>query len=183
MKKLLIIAAILGLTGTASANLVLSPGLGYYSDATEQSQPSAIDVETTETRADLRLGYVLPMGLYLGGMYSYIDSEVCSGSCSDNSGFLIGPSVGYSSLTGFYTILTYHIMGEQGDSVKYTGGKGPQVDVGWIFPISTYVAIGPQLTWRSIEYDKQEVSALGITQDTDLKQTSIAPYVSLWFMF
>ncbi len=181
MKKLLVIAAILGLSATASANLVLSPGLGYYSSAVEATQPASLDSETTELRADIKLGYVLPMGLYLGGMYAHIDQEVCGGGCADSSGFLIGPSVGYHSLTGFYLLGTYHIMGEQGDTSKFTGGKGPQVDIGWVFPVSTYVAIGPQLTWRSIEYDKLE--SAGTSQDTDYKQTSIAPYLSLWFMF
>ncbi len=182
MKKLLVIAAILGLSGTASANLVLSPGLGYYSDSQEATQPApGTNSETTETRGDLRLGYVLPMGLYLGGMYSFINSETCGATCTDNSGFLVGPTLGYHSMMGFYTLLTYHIMGEQGDQTKFTGGKGPQVDIGWVFPISTYVSIGPQITWRSIEYDKVEGSGTSI--DTDLKRTSIAPYLSLWFMF
>lgn len=177
-------AVVLGISATASANLVLSPALGYYTNKQDATQPGAIaqDTETSELRADIRLGYVLPMGLYLGGMYSHLGQESCTnGSCADSSGFLVGPSLGYHSLTGFYTLLTYHIMGEQGDAAKFTGGKGPQVDLGWVFPISSYVAIGPQITWRSVEYDKLEVG--GTSQDTDFKTTSIAPYVSLWFMF
>lgn len=184
MKKLIIIAAVLGLSATASANFVIAPGLGYYTQSDEATQPALLttDTETTELRADVKVGYILPMGLYLGGMYAHIGQEVCSGgTCADSSGFLVGPSIGYHSLTGFYILGTYHIMGEQGDTLKLTGGKGPQVDLGWVFPISTYVGIGPQITWRSIEYDK--VESAGLSQDTDYKNSSIAPYVSLWFMF
>lgn len=75
-------------------------------------------------------------------------------------------------------------MGEVEDTLsadKYTGGKGPQIDVGWVFPLSAYFAIGPQITWRSVEFDKLESSTASV--DTDFKSTSIAPYLSLWFMF
>ncbi len=184
MKKLLFVLAFCALSVPAFANLVIAPSVGYSSSAVNATVPNSLarDTESSSMVLDMKLGYVLPMGLYLGGMYSHISSESCSGNiCSDSSGFLMGPSLGYFSMTGFYTLLTYHIMGESGDTTKFTGGKGPQVDFGWVFPISSYVSIGPQLTWRSVEFDKIENA--GLTQTTDIKQTDINPYISLWFMF
>ncbi len=182
MKKILGFLLVALVSTPALAQFVISPGVGYYSDKQDQSTPGVINQETTETRLDLRVGYVLPMGLYLGGTYAHTSQEACGGGvCGDNSGSMMGPTIGYYSMQGFYTLLTYHIMGEMGDTTKFTGAQGPQVDFGWVFPLSSFFAIGPQITWRSIEYDKIESG--GTTIDTDYKQTSIAPYVSLWFMF
>lgn len=181
MKRILPFLVLLFLTPPVLAQLVISPGVGYYTNTTEES---GAEVDSKQTRVDARIGYILPMGLYLGGNYAFTSGESCASGqgCSDESGFLIGPSLGYFSMMGFYTLFTYHIMGEQGDADKYTGGKGPQLDLGWVFPLTSYFSIGPQLTWRSVEYDKFEASG-ATAVDTDRKETSIAPYISLWFMF
>ena len=182
MKLVMILSALLLISQVSVAQVIFSPGIGYYSTETETTDPAPSSSSSTENRIDLRFGYVLPMGLYVGGMYSMVDSETCSGStCSDNSGFLAGPTIGYNSYTGFYALMTYHIMGEQGDGTKFTGGTGPQVDLGWVFPLSAYFSIGPQITYRSIEFAERESN--GVTVDTDRTATSIAPYLSLWFMF
>lgn len=175
MKKLLLFLSITFLSVIASANIVFSPGLSYLSSDVDNNGATS---ESSNLRADVRLGYVMPMGLYLGGMYAHLSND--SGS-SDSSGSLIGPTVGYSSMMGFYTLLTYHIIGEVGDTTKFTGGKGPQIDIGWVFPLSSGFAIGPQFTYRSISFDKVETG--GVSTDTDYTETTIAPYLSLWFMF
>lgn len=177
MNKLLISVAFLMAASVSYANIVVSPGVSYISDKRDETTPGVSSSESQETLIDARLGYILPMGLYLGGMYSSTNSNG-----TDNSGNMMGPTVGYfSSTTGFYSLLTYHISGEFGDTTKYTGAQGPQVDVGWIFPVTRYFSIGPQLTWRSIEYSKRETA--GVSVDTDYKRSTIAPYISLWFMF
>ena len=177
MNKLLTSVAFLMAASVSYANIVVSPGVSYMSDKTDRTTPTVESGESQQTLVDARLGYILPMGLYLGGMYSHIGSDN-----ANSNGNMMGPTVGYfSSTTGFYTLLTYHISGEFGDTVKYTGAQGPQVDVGWIFPVTRYFSIGPQLTWRSIEYSKIESGAVSV--DTDYKRSTIAPYISLWFMF
>lgn len=181
MKKLISIAFCLLIAVPAMAEFVIAPGISYGETTTTQSTPGTSDVTVGETRIDVKVGYILPMGLYLGGMYADI-SENQNGV--KNKGNLIGPSIGYYSMMGFHALLTYHIMGSMetaGGAAEYTGGKGPQVDIGWVFPLSTYFAIGPQMTWRSIEFDKLEGG--GLSFDTDEKRTSIVPYLSLWFMF
>jgi hypothetical protein len=182
MKKWILATGLLFWVNTVSANLVISPGVGYISQSTEESTPNTTNTSSTSTMLDFRLGYVLPMGLYVGGTYSHMNQEFCAGNtCTDSSGFLLGPTVGYFSMMGFYTLLTYHIMGESGDGPTNTGGRGPQVDVGWVFPITAYFSLGPQLTWRNVEYEQQENN--GVTVDTDENNSFIAPYISLWFMF
>ena len=181
MKRILPFLITLLITPPVLAQLVVSPGIGYYSSTTEENGNS---VESKQTRIDGRFGYILPMGLYLGGLYAHTSGESClSGfGCADEDSFSVGPSIGYFSMMGFYTMFTYHIMGEKGDADKYTGAQGPQVDLGWVFPLTSYFSIGPQLTWRSIEYEKYEAAGVPAV-DSDRKETNIAPYVSLWFMF
>lgn len=182
MKNFVFALSLLLLSSVASANLVFSPNIGYYSTSTDESTPSTVNREETFTYLDMKVGYVMPMGLYFGGMYSSTSSESCAGgTCSDGSGFNIGPTIGYMSAQGIYAHLTYYIMGEEGDNPKNSGGKGPQIDLGWMFPLSSSFFLGPQLTYRSIEYDTREENS--ISADTDEKDTVIAPYISLWFMF
>ncbi len=165
---------------TASAYFVISPNISYQSTKVDQSQPAPGNSESTETLLDLRLGYVLPTGLYLGGMYAHSSTNDGTNSLS---GFLAGPTIGYYSMTGFYAMLSYHILGEReiNSTQKFTGGKGPQIDVGWTFPLTAYFSLGPQITWRSVEFDKLEGNAASV--DADPKVDTIRPYLSLWFMF
>jgi hypothetical protein len=182
MKKIALLLTSLFFACGALAQIVVSPGISYTSDKVDVTQPASISgasYETQETRVDMRLGYILPMGLYLGANYAHVGQTIGNDS---SSGYLAGPSIGYFSHgTGFYGLLTYHVMGEMGDSTKFTGAQGPQVDVGWIFPITSVFSIGPQLTWRSIEFGNIESG--GTSVNTDYKRDTIAPYVSLWFMF
>ena len=180
MNKILMVLASLILSTQALAAVVISPGVSYSTNKAEATQPNATQSESAQTVIDARLGYVLPMGLYLGGMYSLITMD---DGTDKNSGNLIGPSVGYYSMMGFYSIFTYHILGELDldSTTKLTGAKGPQVDVGWVFPLSAYFAIGPQMTYRSVEFDK--IEGTGTSIDTDNKFTGIEPYVTLLFMF
>lgn len=162
------------------ANLVISPGISYMTNKVDSQggNPS----EDNETRYDIRVGYILPMGLYLGAMYAGGNLKN-SDSDIDGSYSSMGPTVGYYSLMGFYTLLTYHITGnyKPTDNYELSGAKGPQVDVGWVFPLTAYFSLGPQLTWRSLDFDKAQAGTQ--TTDVDIKHTSIAPYLSLWFMF
>jgi hypothetical protein len=180
MKKLMFFIFSLFLANTVFASFVINPSVSYMSRETEMTQPAAASGKQSETRIDVKLGYVLPMGLYLGGMYASTSEK--NGTVTDK-GSSIGPTIGYFSMMGFYTLFTYYIIGQMDSTPpnKFTGGKGPQVDVGWVFPISAYFSIGPQITWRSLEYNKFETA--GVSLDSDYKATSIAPYLSLWFMF
>ena len=191
MKKLLLVIAALSFSAVAQAQLVFSPGI-HYATSTHTGQFPTGDVNNKSDgmAIDLRLGYIMPMGLYLGGMYSIqsgiVANRVGIGTDDDRSGHLIGPTIGYYSMMGFYLLGTYHITGKtraenSGAHVEYTGAKGPQVDVGWVFPLASSFAIGPQVTYTSIEYSEVDTNTASTT--TGYKTSDIRPYVTLWFMF
>ncbi|MCJ8277214.1 MAG: hypothetical protein HRT44_06405 [Bdellovibrionales bacterium] len=174
MKKILIILASLIMASSAWGSIVFAPGLIYESVDTENNGVSS---SSDRLNLDLKFGYVLPMGLYLGGMYNM---DQYGDDLEANS---IGATVGYYSMMGFYSLFTYHFMGERdvNATTKYTGAAGPQIDIGWVFPLSSFFAIGPQLSYKSLEFSKIEVGS--VETDTNDKRTVIEPSVSLWFMF
>lgn len=171
---------ILFVSSVANAQFVISPNISYTSTKFEGTQNAVTASESTSTLIDARVGYIMPMGLYLGGMYSSISGN------NGVSGYQAGPSVGYHSMSGFYGILTYHLMGQYdtettgGDTI-FKNASGPQVDIGWIVPVTSMFYVGPQVSWKSIKYTKASVA--GVEGDSDQKITSLQPYISFWFMF
>jgi len=65
--------------------------------------------------------------------------------------------------------------------LSYSGGSkrieptGPQLDVG------SNLSVGPQITWRSLEYAKAETG--GVKVADKYKVTEIRPMVALLFVF
>ena len=99
----------------------------------------------------------------------------------NQKGFAAGPTVGYSHYSGFYTLFTYFLMAEfKVDSTNtFTDGMGPQVDIGWAFPLTSSFHIGPQITYRSITFDKQDPGAVSV----EITRTDLVPAINLWFNF
>ena len=103
----------------ALAGFVFSPSVSYLE---RDLNDNGTETEAKLSMVDLRLGYQLDMGLYLGGIYSIASEDILGG---DTTNFLVGPSVGYF-YSGFLAIITYHLFGERDLSVgnqKYSGGK------------------------------------------------------------
>ncbi len=172
MKALVCLVSFLLLTTVSQAAVVFSPAVSYLSFETEEGGVSS---ESSVTYVDARLGYILPMGIYLGGMYAIENNE-------NNSSYYGGLSVGYYN-SGFSLIGTYHLLGEYDPdgASKYTGASGIQVDLSYAFMVASNFALGPQISYRSVEYDKLEVS--GVEFDSTRKETQILPMINLWFMF
>ncbi len=163
-------------TSMASANIVFSPSFSYMSEETENAGTTTR--EYTKSFYDFRLGYLAPSGLYLGGMYSM--SSYDDGSYNQK-GFAVGPTVGFKHYAGFYALFTYFLMAElKTSSVStLTDGMGPQVDIGWAFPLTSSFHLGPQITYRSITFDKQDPGAVSV----EITQTDLVPAINLWFNF
>jgi len=165
----------------AAASVVFSPGLSYTSSNTEDS--AATSVESSSFRADVRLGYIFDMGLYVGAMYQ-VDST--NDDITDPTSYNVGPTLGYYHSKGFYGLVTYHLIGDSKnvlvDGDKYTDAQGPQVDIGWVFPLASSFYIGPQVTWKQIKYGNYE-DAAEVASAADRTVSEIRPYLSLWFMF
>lgn len=177
--KLLALAMVL-VGSVANAQFVISPSVSYISTKYEGTQNAVTPSEATATYVDARVGYIMPMGFYFGGMYSNISGN------SGTSGYNVGPSIGFHDMSGFYGILTYHLAGQMDvgtttGTVTFKNPAGPQVDVGWIVPVTSMFHVGPQVTWRSLKYSKANIA--GVEVDTDQKITNIQPYITFWFMF
>jgi len=156
---------------SAQAQIVFAPSAAYTK--VEQDDNTGTPAEFVVAAYDLKLGYLHSSGLYLGGMYSI-------GELGDEKNFRAGPTVGFNHYSGFYALFTYHLIGEQdtGPGTGYEDGMGPQIDIGWVFPLTAMFHIGPQITWTSIKYDKDETGTA-----IDETHTFITPALSLWFKF
>jgi len=166
------------LSSTASAEILFSPTLNYTETKVENPGNSKV----RSTAIDLRLGYVGGSGLYLGGLYN---TETIDDGGPKDKKTSIGPSVGWVHNSGFNLIATYHVFNTEyevnGGAQKFTEGKGPQIDIGWLFKMGSMFSLGPQFTWRSIEYGKVESG--GVKVDSDTTITEIRPMVAFGFQF
>jgi hypothetical protein len=171
--KFFVIFAIFLTTITASAEIVFAPGASYFK---QEDDSAGVTTETEISSYDLKLGYVGASGLYLGGMYQM-------SKLNDEAGMAAGPTLGFNHYSGFYALFTYFLIANQeaSSTAEFTDGMGPQVDIGWVFPVTRMFMIGPQISYRSITYDKLDSG--GASVDADYTRTNLLPYISLWFRF
>jgi hypothetical protein len=145
--------------------------------AEEQENAGVTTSEYTKSFYDFRLGYLSASGLYLGGIYSMSSYD----QGYNQKGFAVGPTVGYKHYAGFFALFSYYLMAElKVDATStLTDGMGPQVDIGWAFPLTSSFHIGPQITYRSITFDKIDPGAVAV----EITQTDLVPAINLWFNF
>lgn len=160
----------------SSAELIFSPSLFYK---TFEDDYSGTKDEITETYYDVRLGYVLPSGLYFGGIYSGMTRDRSNNEYKRSS---YGGSLGYYQ-AGWFLMLHYFITSEYeiAADTKYIEGSGFQGDVGYWFNMASQFYIGPQLSYRTLSYDKIESN--GVEASSDLKSTDLLPFISLALIF
>lgn len=164
-------------TSVASAQVVFAPSFSYISEETEISGAQG---EDNKTFLDFRLGYLHSSGLFLGGMYAMTNFSNTSDS---NKGYAAGPTLGFSHYSGFYALFTYFLVAEQDRSSTQTfsDGMGPQIDIGWAFPLTAMFHLGPQISYRSLTFDKVDNS--GVSTSEENKLTYFMPAIVLWFNF
>lgn len=162
---------------SAQAGAVFAPAYSYSQQSVETNGNSS---DSKVTSLDLRLAYLDKSGLYLGGMYAMANGSSDSASSKTTA---IGPSVGFNAKNGFFVIFTYFLTAQHKitDGPKYTDGMGPQIDLGWIFPLTESLFLGPQMTYRSINYTKSETGGVSATTDTTYQST--VPYITMWYKF
>lgn len=166
---------ILVATSVASATIVFSPSFSYMTEKVEDT--GVTSSEYTKSFYDFRLGYLHSSGLFLGGMYSMSSYD----AGFNQKGFAVGPTIGFSHYSGFFALFTYFLMAESDiDATNtMTDGMGPQIDIGWAFPITSMFHLGPQITYRSITFDKVDPGSTSI----DITRSDIVPAINLWFNF
>lgn len=176
MRFITLTLLLLAFNVSQAAQIVFAPAFSYIKEESSDKNNSANDSEDKRTLIDLKLGYLHHSGLYLGGLYS-------TNKYNDDKQMAVGPTLGYSHYSGFYALFTYHLMSkyESSSGAELTDGMGAQVDVGWVFPLTSVFSIGPQISYRSINYKKLESSGTDVT--IDQTRSSMNPYISLWFQF
>ncbi len=122
---------------------------------------------------DIKLGYLTGGGLYLGGLYTMKSAK--SGSTTTD-GKNLGASVGYVGASGFFIQGHYILSAEFGDLKE---GTGIQADLGYINNVTGNVLVGVELTYRSIEYKKDDTSP-GMDKT---KITELLPMLTVGFVF
>lgn len=162
MRKLTFIILFLLAPPIWAESFFFSPSLFYMTDTDEGT--NNVPVEETYNFMDFRIGYFLPSGLYLGGIYA-TDTHEAGDSEYDRTSF--GPSVGYYK-DNFHLIFHYFISSEQsrpGD-LTLTEGSGIQFDVAYLFQFSGPFHLGPQLTYKQFNYKKYESGGAEVSAST-----------------
>lgn len=132
--------------------------------------------ETTRTILDLKAGYVMPSGLYFGGIYDSRTDQVGS-SKTERTG--VGATVGYHNM-GWFIDGSYYLTSEikLSSGTKLESGSGFGVDVGKNFDVLQNVYLGLQIAYKSLEYKK----AGGVEVVNKLK-SELAPMINAGINF
>lgn len=183
MKKLLVVLGVVlgsSLSHAASGGSGFGVGLSYFMynttiDGDNYSSPS----ESKTSMTDIKLGYLMSNGLYLGVLNSTNSSDSGSGALT---GTALAAAVGYHS-GGYIVDLNYYISGTQNltSTSKLTSGTGIGLDFGYNHMLSTSFYLGVQLSYKSMSYAKAEVSSVEATVKTTVVSTM--PMLNLGFMF
>jgi hypothetical protein len=177
--NIFLFALILGsfprVSSAEQSGFAFSPALFYFSYTTE----SATRTTTTFSFIDIRVGYQMTSGFYLGGLYT-TDSIKTETPTSTTIGSITayGPQIGYSA-GGWYVLGAYHVKSEYqvDETTIYRAGSGYQVDVGYRFANGTW-SFAPQMGYRFLEYSEDKN---GNSLTNKYKRTDIVPSFTFWF--
>lgn len=156
--------------GGGASGLMLTANVYMYNVTVEQV-PTA-KAESKSSVYDIKLGYLTGSGLYFGGIYSM--RNVTGSSSTD--GKAMGASLGYFASNGFFAKGHYLVSAEYGTLKEGTGIQG---DFGYITSVSSSVVVGVEMTYRSIEYKKDESNA----SLQKLRQDEMFPMFTIGLVF
>lgn len=171
----------------AYAQYAFSPTISVHSEKVTDLSPSPLsDQDRRIAVIDFRFGRLFNITasqIFLGAIYKFEDETFSEG---DMRGFLLGPSLGWSK-NAMSAMFTYHLMGQRrysylGSEIKYTNGHGVQLDFAYTPEVLPRFGLGPQISYRSITYDKSQVSTLpAASQPYETSGLSMA--LALWWGF
>ncbi len=169
MLKKLILITLFVVPSMAFAGFNLSPSFGIYKTNTEN----------TASQLNLRMGYTFDFGLFVGGFYTLSANKFID----DSDEYLLGPMIGYE-WKGLYGQVGYIVNSDsdmKSGGIKYSSGTGYTATVGYRLAIAEDTMIGPEVTYRTTEYDSVETQGIGVP--TDRTDTVIIPGIALLFNF
>ncbi len=130
------------------------------------------------------LGYQYSDLLYFGVNYRYTNESGSGGY--KFSGGVYGPSVVFTN-SNFMFSLAYYVGGDLtksydgSEDTKYSSGSGPEISLGYIFPVAASFSWGPQFMYSDIKYTTTKVGS--VTSSSTYEISGIEPYVGLYFYF
>lgn len=158
----------------SSSGVMATLNAYMYNQTTEVTTGSSSSSSDSKSSIyDIKIGYLSGNGLYLGGLYTIRNST--SGSTSTD-GKNLGASLGYVGASGFFIKGHYILSAEYGDLKE---GSGLQADLGYINNVTGNLLVGVELTYRSIEYKKDESNAA----IDKYKSTELFPMLTVGFVF
>lgn len=154
-----------------SASGIMLTGNVFMYNSTDDNGTSK--VEAKNSIYDIKLGYLTGSGLYLGAIYTIRNLD--NGTTSKD-GKQLGGSLGYVASNGFFVQGHYIASAEFGDLKE---GSGYQGDVGFITNVTGAFIVGVELTYRSIEYKKDDTNPSA----PKYKKDELLPMLTVGFVF
>lgn len=155
----------------SSSGVMATANVFMYNNTADSTPGGSADSKSSIY--DIKIGYLGGSGLYLGGIYTMRSSS--SGSTTTD-GKALGASVGYVGATGFF-IKGHYLLSAEAD--EYKEGSGIQADFGYITNVTGALMVGVELTYRSIEYKKNDT----IPSLEKYKSTELFPMLTVGFVF
>nr|BFD59470.1 hypothetical protein CKG001_15770 [Bdellovibrio sp. CKG001]BFD66700.1 hypothetical protein HAGR004_17220 [Bdellovibrio sp. HAGR004] len=161
-----------GVSQAATSSGVMLTANAFMYNTTAEITPGTKS-EAKSSIYDIKLGYLGGNGVYLGAIYTIRNLQEDSDT---TEGHAMGASLGYVGSSGFYVKGHYLASAELGDNKEGTGIQG---DLGYLTNVTGALIVGVELTYRSIEYKKNE-TAPGMEK---LKQDELFPMLTVGFVF
>lgn len=180
MKKILVVLALVltpFYTWAAPGGMQLSPSFSYFNETVKQGSTDSGD---SGTLIDIKLGYLMDSGIYIGGLYTTNSYSQKSGATTTTGALTAyGPSLGYF-YRSLFLIFTYGLSAERTyGSTTYKKGTATQFDFGYLFSVGSSFSIGPSLSIRSYTYKETNTGAL----TNERVEGDTRPYINFWFSF
>lgn len=176
--KTLILLILLVPNLAVAGGMAFNPSIATYRNDNDTVKATGLSGRSM-TQIELRLGYEYDFGLFVGGFYSLGSDKFLD----HTNQWYLGPMVGYQFM-GAYVLAAYILTGENdlaSGGLKYSGTTGYQGTIGYRAEIVEGIFLGPEFTFRSVEFDNREVQ--GIVNPGDRSDTHVLPSIAVFFKF
>jgi len=126
------------------------------------SYASANVAEASATHADLKLGYITSIGLYLGLQYSTFNDYVTGSSTSTETRTGSGLTLGYRT-SGYYFDYTILLSSQfnRASGTVFGGGSAYIIEMGYNILLGSHFYIGVGIVSKSYSWN-ESTSAVGV---------------------
>lgn len=157
--------------GSTMSGIFLAANIFMYNQTTQDAAGNSADAN--RSIYDLKGGYLNGDGLY-GGVIHTRRNYNATGLTSVN-GQATGVSLGYIGDSGFYIMGHYYLMGSYDDYKEVSGYQG---DFGYLVNVTGSFYVGVELTYRSLDYKKNDNAAVG-----NITMKELFPMLTVAFIF